>query len=97
MESNFMHGWAVLLGSLSLIALALMAFGIMLGMVKPADAVKHVGAILGIIIMLMLVSGIMLGAWLAILLWQRIALLAIGICIWQWRQPRRQARNKNRQ
>ena len=38
--SNFMHGWAVLVGSLAMIALILTAFGIMLGMVKPADAVN---------------------------------------------------------
>jgi hypothetical protein len=31
-ESNFMHVWQVLLGSLAMIGLVLMAFAIMLGM-----------------------------------------------------------------
>ena len=90
-ESNLMHGWAVLLGSLGTIALVLMAFGIMIGMEKPADAMKHGGAILGIIIVLMVAPGILVNSWLAIPLWQRIALVAIVICIWQWRRPRRQS------
>ena len=96
-ESNLMHVWATLLGSLATIALVLMAFGIMLGMVKPAEAVRHCGAILGIIIVLMLGPGILLSAWLSISLWQRIAVLAIGICNWRWRQPRRKAGKKERQ
>jgi len=91
-EPNLMHGWAVLLGSL-----VLLAFGIMLGMEKPADAMKHGGAVLGIIIILMLAPGIIVSAWLAIPLWQRAALLAIGTCIWLRRRPRRQSPKKDRQ
>ena len=62
-ESNFMQGWVALAGSLAMIALILTAFGLMLGIVKPADAVKHVGAILGIVIALMLVPGALVSAW----------------------------------
>jgi predicted tellurium resistance membrane protein TerC len=93
-ESNFMHGWVVFMGSLATIALILTAFGLMLGIVKPADAVKHVGAILGIVIALMLVPGALVSAWSSLSLWQRIALAAIGIGVWQWRRPRRQPRDK---
>ena len=92
--SNIMHGWVDLLGSLATIALILTAFGLMLGIVKPADAVKHVGAILGIVIALMLVPGALVSAWSSLSLWQRIALAAIGIGVWQWRRPRRQPRDK---
>lgn len=95
-ELNFMHGWVALTGSLATIALILMAFGLMLGIVKPADALKHVGAILGFVIVLMLIPGVLVSAWLGMSLWQRIALVAIVIGIWQWRRtrPRRQTRKR---
>jgi len=96
-ESALMHWWVAILGSLAMIAFVLLASGIMLGMTKPGDAVKHGGAILGIIIALMFAPCIILNAWLAVPLWQRIALLAIGICIWQWRRPRRQSPKRDRQ
>jgi len=91
-ESNFMHGWVVLLGLLATIALVLMAFGLMLGVVKPADALKHVGAILGIVIVLS--PGMILSAWSGMSLWQQIALVAIGVGVWQWQRLRRQTRKR---
>jgi len=91
-EYNFMHCFELLLGLLGMIAMVLMAFGIMLGMVKPADSVKHGGTILGIIIVLIAAPCMLLSAWSAIPVWQQIAMLAIGLCIWQWRRPRRQSR-----
>ena len=77
----------VALGSLAIIALILTAFGIMLGIVKPADAMKRVGAILGVVIMLSLVFDILTGICSAMALWQ-IALAALVLGIWQCRRPR---------
>ena len=86
--SNFMQGWLTLTGSLAMIALILTAFGIMLGIVKPTDALKRIGAILGIVILLLLIPGILVGVWATIPLWQRLALAAIGMGLWQWRRSR---------
>lgn len=61
--SNFMHWWINLVGSLATIALILTAFGIMLRIVKPDDVLKRIGAILGIVIVLMLMPGILVSAW----------------------------------
>jgi hypothetical protein len=44
---------------LATIALVLAAFGLMLGIVKPADAPKHIGAIPVIVVGLMVVPGIL--------------------------------------
>ena len=85
--------WVSLTQSLAIIALILTAFGFMLGIVKPADALKHVGAILGIVVLLMLVPDVLMSLWSAISLWQWIGLAAVGIGISKWRQPRR-TRNK---
>lgn len=92
--SNFMHGWITLLGSLAVIAIILIALGLMTRIVKPAMALKHVGATLGIVIVLMLLPGILVNAWSAMPLWQRIALVAIGVAIWRWRQPHRHPRRR---
>ena len=92
--SNFMQGWVALAGSVATIALILTAFGLMLGIVKPADALKHVGAILGIVVLLMLVPDVLMSLWSAISLWQWIGLAVIGIGVWQWRRPRRRAPQK---
>jgi Zn-dependent protease with chaperone function len=93
-RSNFMQGWLALTESLATIALILTAFGIMLGIVKPADVPKRVGAILGIVIVLMLIPGILVSAWESLSLWQRIGLAMLGVGAWQWLRPRRQTRNK---
>jgi hypothetical protein len=86
--SNFMQGWLTLVRSLAMIALILGAFGIMLGIVKPADVPKRVGAVLGIIIALILVPTLLASLWSAISLWQRLALAAIGFGVWQARRSR---------
>jgi hypothetical protein len=90
--SSFMQGWLTLTGTLAIIALILTAFGIMLGIVKPADVPKRIGAILGIVVALMLAPGILAGVWSAMSLWQQIGLVAVGVVVWQLRRPRRRQR-----
>jgi len=94
--SHFMQGWATLLGSLAMIALILTSLGFMLRIVKPADAVRYVGDVLGIVILLTLAPGILVSAWSAIPAWQQIALVAVGIGVWQLmrrgRQPKKQGK-----
>lgn len=94
--AHFMHGWINLLGSLATIALIVTALGIMLSIVKPADAPKRIGAILSIVILLILIPGILASAWSGMSFWQQIGLVAIGIVVWQWRRPQRQVQRKNK-
>jgi hypothetical protein len=83
-----------LTGSLAIVALILTAFGLMFGIVKPADAIRRVAAILGVVIALMLAPGILVGVWSAMSLWQRLGLATIGVGVWQCRRPHRR-RQKN--
>jgi hypothetical protein len=76
--SNFMQGWVVLAGSLATIAIILMAFGLMLGIVKPADALRRVAAILGIVMLLMVIPAVLVNIWSDMSLWQRLALAGIS-------------------
>jgi hypothetical protein len=93
-ESSLMHGWISLLGLLGTIAIILTAIGLMLGIGKPADIIKHIGAIIGIVIVLMLIPCILAGAWSQLPLWQQVACAVIGVGVWQGIRPRRQVRNK---
>jgi hypothetical protein len=89
--SNFMHWWINLVGSLATIALILTAFGLMLGIVKPADVLRRIGAILGAVIALIFAPCVLVNTWLGMSLWEKIGLVAVGVCAWQWPRPRRQS------
>jgi hypothetical protein len=65
----------------------------MFGFVKPVDAFKHLGAILGVVIVLMLTTGILVCAWSGMSSWQRLGLVAIGFTVWNLLRPRRRTRN----
>jgi len=83
-----------IIGSLATIAIIVTALGLMLGVLKPADARKRIGAYLGIIVLLMLIPGALINLWSVMSVWERIALAAIGVAIWWWRRPRGQTRKK---
>jgi hypothetical protein len=91
---NFMQGCVALTGSVATIALILTAFGLMLGIVKPADALSRVGAILGVVMLLMMIPAVLVSIWSGMSVWQRLSLAAIGIGLWQWRRPQRQRRKR---
>jgi hypothetical protein len=91
-ESSLMHSWVSLLGSLATIGIILTAIGLMVGIVKPADAMKNIGAILAIVIGLMVIPGILGSAWSAMALWQQLGLAGIGIGAVLWLRPRQRAR-----
>lgn len=93
-ESSPMYGWVILLGSLGTIAIVLTAIGLMIGIVKPADLPRYIGAILVIVIVLMVAPGILRSAWSAMSLSQQIALLAIGAFLLHWLRPRRRVQKK---
>ena len=86
--------WVSLTQSLAIIALILTAFGFMLGIVKPADALRRVGAILGVVMLLMVLPAVLVDLWSGMSLWQRLTLAAIvlGICL--LKRPRRESRKR---
>jgi hypothetical protein len=90
-----MHAVASLVGLIAAIAIILIALGVMLGLVKPADALKHSGAFVGIAIVMLLIVTVLVGLWSNMPLWQRAVLAAIGFGVWRLRKERRQLRKKN--
>jgi hypothetical protein len=95
--SNFMQGWLTLVVALAIIALILTAFGLMLGIVKPADALKNAGAILGVVVASMVLPSVLVNARSGMSLWQRIVFIVIGIGAFQWLRPRRHSGSKKRE
>ena len=76
-----MQWWVALAGLLAMIALILTAFGLMLGIVKPADALRRVGAILGVIMLLMVLPAVLVNLWSG-----PVATVRFG-SDWGWRMP----------
>jgi len=94
---NFMQEWVALAGSVAMIALILTAFGLMLGVVKPVDALRRVGGTLGVVMLLLVLLAVIENVWSSMSLWQRLGLATIALGLWQWRRPRRQSPRKNRE
>lgn len=88
------HAWAMLVQSVAFGALILTGLGLILGVVKPTDVLKHVLAILGIAIGLILIPVAFMNLWAEIPFWQRVGLVAIGSFIWLWRRTQRLKHNR---
>lgn len=81
MKTTILHGWWVVLQSFAVIGILVNAIGLMIGMVKPADAVRHIGTILGIVILFMLLPRILVNTWSGMSLWQQFGLAVIGVAL----------------
>ncbi len=93
--SNLMQGWVALTGSVAMIALILTSFGLMLGIVKPSDALRRVAAILGVVILLLVLPGVLVSTWSSMSLWQRLGLAVFAIGFFLLLRPRRQPRSRH--
>jgi len=93
--ASFLDGIARLVGSVAAIAIILTALGLMVGIVKPAEAFKRIGVIVGIVILLMMLPAVLVNAWSSMSLWCRLGLAAVGIMVWAWWELRL-ARNRRR-
>ena len=76
MERLF-NGITQLIEGLAVIAIVVTAFGLMLRILKPADAWR-IGIIVGVVTALSILPQIVIHAWAAIPLWQQIGVLVLG-------------------
>jgi hypothetical protein len=93
-ESSLLHDWTNLLGSLATIAIIVLAVGVMLGIVKSGDALKHIGAIVGILVGLTMLPSILASAWSAMAFWQQLCLAVIGVGALLCLLPRRRTQKR---
>jgi Ca2+/Na+ antiporter len=95
-ESGFIVGSMSLLGSFAMIAIVLAALGLMIGVVKPSDALKHIMAILATFILLILILCALMSAWSGMSPWQKIGLAALCVFVGFLRR-RRQKKSGRRE
>jgi hypothetical protein len=79
-------GIASLLGVFALFAIIVVAFGLMLGIFKPAEAFKRIAIIAGTVIVLFLLPQIVLRAWSELPFLQKLTIFAIAtvVCLLGW-------------
>lgn len=79
--ARFLLGWNVLVESAALIAIVVLAIGVMVGAMKIGENLRHLGAVLGITILLTMVPAIILGLWSAMSLGQHLGIILICAAI----------------
>lgn len=89
-------GWLSILQLLAIVSIVVVAIGLMMGLVKPGDALKHICAILGMVIILMLLPGILIGTWSRLLLWQKLGLAAMVAVLWFSLRSQKRPRDRHR-
>jgi uncharacterized protein (DUF983 family) len=62
--------------------------------VKPSDVARHLGSILGIVILLIMLPAIMMNIWSSMSFWQHLGIVILGIMIGLSLRALRQARGK---
>lgn len=94
-EADFIHGCMSILGSLAMIAIIVTALGAISGLIKPADALRYCGLILGIVIVLVLLVSVLVGLWSNMSLLQKVTLAALGVGVWWLLRRRGEGRKKD--
>lgn len=93
---NFLNDVTAIIGMFATIAIIVTGFGLMLGMLKPADALKRIGAILGTVVALIVLTSILVNAWSQLPSWQQLSLIAIGLMLLFGLVSRREKRHRPR-
>jgi hypothetical protein len=79
--SNFMNGWMALIGPCAVMGLIAIAFYMMVGAIKPGEAMKPIGALICVVILLMILPQIIVNGWAAMSIWQRVCFVAIAVVL----------------
>ena len=93
-ETNLIRGWAGIVESVALVAIAILAIGLIVRAVKPSDVARHLGSILCIVILLLMLPAIMMNIWSTMSYWQHLGIVILGTMIGLSLRALRQARNK---
>jgi hypothetical protein len=81
----------------AVIAIILTAVGLMLGIVKPATALRRIGIVAGIVILCTVVPGILAQAWNSLSVWQQLGVATIGAMIWLFLFPRSRMKSRRKE
>jgi hypothetical protein len=69
--------WDAIVATSSVIAIAVTAIGMIVGLIQLSDALKRIALIIGLLILLLIMPPIILSMWRALSLWQQLGLAAL--------------------
>jgi len=97
-ETNILREWDGIVESAAIIAITILAIGVIVRAVKLSDVAKHLGTILCILILMLMLPAIIASAWSSMSYWQQLGVFALGIMIglllWALRQPRKKRKER---
>lgn len=88
------QGWAQIVGSLAIIAIIVTALATMIGLVKPAEALRYCVVIAGIAIVLVMLVSVLVGLWSSMTLWQKAIVVVIVTTLCWLRSDRGKSRKR---
>ena len=80
-ETRLLSAWDGLVGSAALIAIIVLAFCVMVRVVKPEEIPRHVGVIVAIVILLIMLPAIIVSLWNGMSFGQHLGITALGVAI----------------
>lgn len=86
--------WDTIVVSLAVIAMVVIALGMMIRVIDPPSAFRRIGAALGCMIVLVMVPSIIVHLWGALSLWQQlgiVALIGLAVAVFWSRRSRERA------
>ena len=78
-----------ILASLAVLLIVTAGIGVMLGAIKPADALRSIGALVGVFVLLAVLICNLMNLWAALPLAKKIGLVAPGVALLLWLALRR--------
>jgi hypothetical protein len=80
-EGKLLSAWDGLVGSVAFIAIIVLALCVMVSVVKPGDVPRHLGVIVGILILLIMLPAIIVGLWNAMSFGQHLGIVVVCAAI----------------
>jgi hypothetical protein len=79
--ARLLSAWEGLVGSVALLAIIVLALCVMVSVVKPGDVPRHLGGIVGVVILLIMLPAIIVSLWNGMSLGQHLGIVAISIAV----------------
>ena len=75
--TDILSWWNAILEAAAVIAIVVIAIGLMIGVIDARRAVGRIGAVLGTIVLLLVLPSILLGLWRSLSLWQQLGIITL--------------------
>ena len=94
---GFLNGAMGVAGALAIFAIVATVLGLMLGILKPADAFMRIAFVAGVILLLSIVPSLFVSAWRNLTLWQKLGVATLAVAVWLRLRPRFKTCHKRRE